>query len=161
MGSWYRLRGPFGALATLAMAVSFASLTATGQEGAGNGSTPPNDGRRWVAPRTSWGHPDLQGIWDTASGIPFERPKELGTKAVLSAAEIAAQRDQAEKRRRELEKTNADVRQSKTDASTLTPTQLAGIIGPSVDFNPGLPDNRDASLARRSSWTPRTAVSRH
>src|SRR4030095_11596652 len=65
--------------------------------------------------------------------------------AVLSAAEIAAQRGQAEKRRLELEKTNAALHQSKADPSTLTPTQLAGIIAPSADFNPGLPESRGAS----------------
>jgi hypothetical protein len=99
----------------------------------------------WVAPRTAWGHPDLQGIWDTASGIPLERPKDLGTKTVLSAAESAARREQAAKRQRELENTNAALHQSKFDASTLTPTQLAGIVGPSADFSPGLPENRGAS----------------
>ncbi len=104
-----------------------------------SGATP------WVTPRTAWGHPDLQGIWDTASGIPLERPKELSTRAVLSAAEIVARHEQAAQRRLELEKTNAALHQSNTDATKLTPTQLAGIVGPSVDFNPGLPDNRDAS----------------
>src|SRR5437879_3271024 len=71
----------------------------------------------WVTPRTPWGHPDLQGIWDTASGIPLERPKELGTKAVLSAAEMAARRELAAKRQWELEKTNAELHRSNTDAS--------------------------------------------
>jgi hypothetical protein len=117
-----------------------------GQEGGGNGSPAPNDGKRWVAPRTAWGHPDLQGIWDTASGIPFERAKDLGTKAVLTASELASQREQAAKRQKEIEKRNADVRQAKTDASKLTPTELAGIVGPSADFSPGLPDKREASM---------------
>lgn len=145
VSSWYRPGGPFYAVATLTIAFSFASLAAAGQEGAGSGSASSNGGNRWVAPRTSWGHPDLQGIWDTASGIPFERPKELGTKAVLTAAELAAQREQAATRQRETEKRNADVRQAKTDASSLTPTQLAGIVGPSADFSPGLPDKRETS----------------
>lgn len=129
------------------MALSLASfVVAARDEASANGSSAQQSGgKRWVTPRTPWGHPDLQGIWDTASGIPLERPKELGTKAVLSAAEIAAQRDQAERRRLELEKTNSDLHQSKADASKLTPTQLAGIVGPSVDFNPGLPDKRSAS----------------
>ncbi len=146
MSTRYTPRVLFYTVATM-MVLSVASFVAAARdEASANGSSAQESGeKRWVTPRTPWGHPDLQGIWDTASGIPFERSKELGTKAVLSAADIAAQRIQAEKRRLEIEKTNADVRQSKTAASKLTPTQLAGIVGPSVDFNPGLPDNRGAS----------------
>ena len=35
-----------------------------------------------AAPKTSWGDPDLQGIWtsDSENGVPFERPAEFGTK---------------------------------------------------------------------------------
>ena len=96
----------------------------------------------WVTPRTPWGHPDLQGIWDTASGIPLERSKELGNKAELTADEIAARRDQAARRRQEQETIAAAARESASVATELTPTQLAGVVGPSVDFNPGLPPNR-------------------
>ena len=64
---------------------------------------------------------------------------------MLSAAESAERREQAARRQQELEKTNAALHQSKFDASTLTPTQLAGIVGPSADFSPGLPDKRGAS----------------
>ena len=31
-----------------------------------------------AVPRTPWGHPDLQGVWDYRSTTPFERPEELG-----------------------------------------------------------------------------------
>ena len=44
----------------------------------------------YVAPRTPDGQPDLQGIWDTASITPLERPRELGTKAYYTNSEIAA-----------------------------------------------------------------------
>jgi hypothetical protein len=63
---------------------------------AGGSSAAQSDGKRWVTPRTPWGHPDLQGIWDTASGIPLERPKELGTKPVLTAEELSARRERVE-----------------------------------------------------------------
>jgi hypothetical protein len=101
------------------------------------------DGRsKYSVPRTPWGHPDLQGLWDTASGIPLERPKELGNKAVLTAEEIAARRKAAEKRQQDQERTAAAVRKSAAAAADLTPAQLASVVGPSADFNPGLPPNR-------------------
>ncbi len=37
-------------------------------------------GQTWRAPRTSWGHPDLQGVWSTATITPLERPAELAGK---------------------------------------------------------------------------------
>ena len=38
---------------------------------------------------TQWGHPDLQGVWNFSSDIPFERPQQYGTREFLTAEEIA------------------------------------------------------------------------
>ena len=42
-------------------------------------------------PRTPWGDPDLQGIWPSGGliTVPFERPPEFGTRAVLTEKEYA------------------------------------------------------------------------
>ena len=40
-------------------------------------------------PRTAWGAPDLQGVWDFRTLTPFERPEELGEKDVLTDEERA------------------------------------------------------------------------
>lgn len=40
-------------------------------------------------PRTPWGAPDLQGVWDFRAITPMERPEELGDKAFLTAEEAA------------------------------------------------------------------------
>jgi hypothetical protein len=52
-----------------------------------------------AVPRTPWGDPDLQGVWDYWTFTPLERPKELADKAVLTdeeAAQLAARlREQA------------------------------------------------------------------
>jgi hypothetical protein len=57
------------------------------------------DGRRWTAPKTSWGHPSLAGTWSTDDmrGIPFDRPQALGTQEFLSEPEFIerAKRQQA------------------------------------------------------------------
>ena len=42
------------------------------------------------APRTAWGAPDLQGVWDFRTITPLQRPASLGDKAVLTAEEAAA-----------------------------------------------------------------------
>ena len=55
--------------------------------------------RRWTAPRTSWGHPSLQGTWSTDDmrGIPVDRPEALGTQEFLSEEQFIerAKRQQA------------------------------------------------------------------
>ena len=59
--------------------------------GAANGQTPGSD-----SPRTSWGDPDLRGVWDNAStATPWERPAALAGKTSLTDQEVA-ERQQAE-----------------------------------------------------------------
>ena len=38
----------------------------------------------WRAPRTPWGHPDLQGTWTNVTATPLERPADLAGREVLS-----------------------------------------------------------------------------
>jgi hypothetical protein len=53
----------------------------------------------WRAPRTAWGHPDLEGAWtsDSSRGIPRERPPQIGTRLFLTDDEYA-QRVKADER---------------------------------------------------------------
>jgi hypothetical protein len=44
----------------------------------------------WTPPRTPWGDPDLQGIWNNSTITEIERPAELAGKQVLTDAEAAA-----------------------------------------------------------------------
>jgi hypothetical protein len=45
----------------------------------------------WKAPRTAWGHPDLEGIWtsDDMRGIPTSRPSAQGERESLTPEEFA------------------------------------------------------------------------
>jgi hypothetical protein len=42
---------------------------------------------KWTAPKTPWGDPDLQGIWNSGTSTPLQRPAELGEKLVLTQEE--------------------------------------------------------------------------
>ena len=42
----------------------------------------------YQAPRTEWGQPDLQGVWNFSSDVPMQRPAQYGTRQFLTAAEI-------------------------------------------------------------------------
>ena len=41
------------------------------------------------APRTAWGRPDLQGVWDFRSITPMQRPEDLADREFLSEEEAA------------------------------------------------------------------------
>ena len=43
-------------------------------------------------PRTPWGAPDLQGVWDFRTITPMERPEEYGDREFLTAEESAESR---------------------------------------------------------------------
>jgi len=46
--------------------------------------------KTWTPPRTPWGHPDLQGLWDNGTPTPLERPDNLAGREFLSETEWAA-----------------------------------------------------------------------
>ena len=50
----------------------------------------PVSGQAPTAPKTSWGEPDLQGIWASDFQIPLERPAEYAGREFLTEEEVAA-----------------------------------------------------------------------
>jgi hypothetical protein len=58
--------------------------------------------KAFVQPKTTWGEPDLQGVWtsDAALGIPRERPEKFGSRAMLTDEEFAEAQKADEKRRK-------------------------------------------------------------
>ena len=88
---------------------------------------------RAATPRTPWGSPDLQGIWDFRTITPLERPAELAGKAVLSPAEAA------EYERKTVESRDADSRRDKTTRRTVN----------------GTAETEDVALAYNDFWWDR------
>jgi len=48
----------------------------------------------YEAPRTQWGLPDLQGVWNFSSNVPMQRPEEFGEQQFLTGDEIRAAQGQ-------------------------------------------------------------------
>ena len=44
----------------------------------------------WTAPRTSFGQPDLQGVWANNNATPLQRPEVLGNRQYLTDEELSA-----------------------------------------------------------------------
>lgn len=46
----------------------------------------------YIAPRTEWGQPDLQGVWNFSSNVPMQRPEQFGNREFMTNDEIASMR---------------------------------------------------------------------
>ena len=55
-----------------------------------------------ASPRTAWGDPDLQGIWNNATLTPLQRPASLAERAFLTEEEAAGLSQQTLNRNAEL-----------------------------------------------------------
>ena len=92
-----------GVQATVIAVVSLAPALVAGQV-ASSAVKPTAAANPWTPPRTPWGEPDLQGMWDFQSTTPLERPRELTGKEVLTDEEAA------EFERRALQRNSVDRR---------------------------------------------------
>jgi hypothetical protein len=82
--AWWR---PWHAWVMAVALVAAPTMPAAGQ------TLPSGDGA--AVPRTAWGDPDLQGIWNNFTTTPLERPESLGEQEFLSPEEAAASEEQA------------------------------------------------------------------
>src|SRR5580698_11413270 len=57
-----------------------------------------SSGKQWNPPRTTYGRPDMQGVWSNASIIPLERPKDLEGKRTFTEQEYAEYEEKVFKR---------------------------------------------------------------
>ena len=78
----------------------------------------------YVAPRTEWGQPDLQGIWNFNSNTPMERPDRFGTQEFLTPKEAEQDRLRQEERR-----IAADAREAELVVNPVAPPAGASSTG--------------------------------
>ena len=105
-------------------------------------------------PRTPWGHPDLQGVWDFSTITPLERPDELAGKEYWTEEEAADLEQQA------LDRIQRDARPSVVRTEPLPVTGSVGAynlfwFGPNSD----VVESRRTSLVidppdGKIPWTP-------
>ena len=72
------------AVVTSVVVVLFVPVAAIGQV-----RPPQARATKWEQPRTPWGEPDLQGIWNNVTATPLQRPDDLKDKALLTKEEAA------------------------------------------------------------------------
>jgi len=99
-----RLLGSLGPVAVLIGAAVLVPHSVAGQE---QGAAPPlvitafgdKTAPPFAARRTSWGDPDLQGVWssDDTAGIPMSRPEKYGDRLYLNEEEYADRAKQVER----------------------------------------------------------------
>src|SRR5262245_23688686 len=82
-----------GVYACSLIGIACVTLAAAGGQGA-KPSSP-----AYKVPKTSFGHPDLEGVWTNNNATPLQRPAAWADKAFLTDAEIA----QVQKAARQLE----------------------------------------------------------
>jgi len=88
----------------------------------------------YLAPKTQWGHPDLQGVWNFASNVPMERPEEFGDRQFLNEEEVLeAQRERFSiGRRREPSRTSNGVEAFYNDTMWMERARVDGVVRTSL-----------------------------
>ncbi|HAT57590.1 MAG TPA: hypothetical protein DCS79_02150, partial [Gammaproteobacteria bacterium] len=77
----------------------------------------------YEAPRTEYGQPDLQGVWNFSSNIPMQRNRRFGEQEFLTAEEVEAER--------------ARVEAAAAAAAAAAATRVVDPDAPPVGDNPG------------------------
>jgi hypothetical protein len=135
----------FAATSAFAQAVPAAAKVAT--------ATP---AKAKTAHRTPDGQPDLQGVWSTASVIPLERPKDLGSKEFFTKEEAEAyEKKVLAQHEVSTPGTYGDVHYSmaqfgleRGQAQVASTIRTSIIVGPEGRVPPMLPDAQKRNAAR-------------
>ena len=78
-----------GSLAVVIATVWVAGVAVAGQTPSTTTQTFTIPTSTYDPPKTPWGDPDLQGVWDNHSRVPMQRPANLAGKKMFTDAELA------------------------------------------------------------------------
>src|SRR5580700_8793391 len=95
----------------------------------------------WTPPRTTDGHPDLQGVWTNNTVTPLERPKDVAGKEFYTEAELA------DNQKKERQRLDLNVEEGR-------PTEPGTADDVHYDFSEFALDRGQAKLA----WNRRTSM---
>src|SRR5678815_2446709 len=85
----HRLLMSAGSLVAAGVTVWLSGGVVAGQTPAATPAfTPPAS--TYTPPKTPWGDPDLQGVWDNHSNVPMQRPANLAGKKTFTDEELIA-----------------------------------------------------------------------
>jgi hypothetical protein len=106
----------------------------------------------YTVPKTPWGDPDLQGVWssDDTSGIPRERPKELGTNLYQSDEAFATRVKQVEQG---VKRGESDIGSFRNDFARRAFRQTSMIVDPPDGSMPAVTAEAQKRRATRDRGT--------
>ncbi len=132
-----------GVLATVIAVVSLAPVAVSGQAQPATADT-------WTAPRTPWGEPDLQGIWDFRTLTPLERPRQLAGREFFTEEEAAEVAERQQSRLATLPFSPGVF----DDPTTLTEDRRTSLIvdPPDGKIPPLTPEAQERSAAMRAAY---------
>src|SRR5687768_14564758 len=140
----------------VAAGVAVTTFSASGQQPAApalvitayNGGAPV----KYATPKTPWGEPDLQGVWssDDTSGIPRERPKDLGTNLYQSDQAFAARVKQVEDG---VKRGESDIGSFRNDFARRAFRQTSLIVDPPDGSMPAVTPEAEKRRASRDRGT--------
>ena len=99
----------------------------------------------WKAPRTSWGHPSLEGVWtsDDMRSVPRSRPAELGDRESLTPEEFKARAERDTEQRNDA--VNEQTFSARGEVGVRTFGYTSQILAPATG---AIPEMTAAGLAR-------------
>jgi hypothetical protein len=134
-------------VAVCALVVASPTPAAAQAKGSADAGAAKRTNPHWKAPRTPWGHPDLEGIWttDDMRGVPMSRPQQFGDRMYLTDAEFA---ERAKQRGTARDIDNARTGTFRNEEGSRDFSYTSMVIDP--------PDGRVPALTAAAQARPRT-----